>query len=36
VLSASGQLDAAKDGLLPLTRAEIHAQRELLGWPLER
>jgi len=36
VLSYSGQLDAAKDGLLPLTRGEIHAQRELLGWPVER
>jgi ABC-type phosphate transport system substrate-binding protein len=36
VLSSSGQLDAAKDGLLPLSRAEIHAQRELLGWPVER
>jgi ABC-type phosphate transport system substrate-binding protein len=36
VLSSSGQLDAAKDGLLPLSRGEIHAQRELLGWPVER
>jgi len=36
VLSYSGQLDAAKDGLLPLSRGEIHAQRELLGWPVER
>jgi len=29
VLSYSGQLDAAKDGLLPLSRGELHAQREL-------
>jgi ABC-type phosphate transport system substrate-binding protein len=36
ILSFSGQLDAAKDGLCPLTRAELHAQRELLGWPVER
>jgi len=36
VLSQAGQLDAAKDGLLPLSRPEIHAQRELLGWPVER
>jgi ABC-type phosphate transport system substrate-binding protein len=36
VLSYPGQLDVAKDGLLPLTRAEIHAQKELLGWAVER
>lgn len=36
VLSYPGQLDVAKDGLLPLTRAEIHAQQELLGWAVER
>ncbi len=36
ILSQAGQLDAAKDGLLPLSRSEIHAQRELLGWPVER
>jgi ABC-type phosphate transport system substrate-binding protein len=36
VLSYSGQLDVAKDGLLPLTRGEIHAQKELLGWSIAR
>jgi phosphate transport system substrate-binding protein len=36
VLSHAGQLDVAKDGLLPLSRAELHAQRELLGWPVNR
>lgn len=36
VLSYSGQLDVAKDGLLPLTRGEIHAQKELLGWSVAR
>ena len=36
VLSYSGQLDAAKDGLMPLTRGEIHAQKELLGWSVAR
>lgn len=36
VLSYSGQLDAAKDGLLPLDRGEIHAQKENLGWSVER
>jgi len=36
VLSYPGQLDVAKDGLLPLTRAEIHAQKELLGWAVQR
>jgi phosphate transport system substrate-binding protein len=36
VLSYSGQLDAAKDGLLPLTRAELHAQREIVGGPTAR
>lgn len=36
VLSFPGQLDVAKDGLLPLTRAEIHAQQELLGWAVQR
>ena len=36
VLSYPGQLDVAKDGLLPLTRGEIHAQKELLGWAVER
>jgi len=30
VLSYSGQLDAAKDGFLPLSRGELHAQRELV------
>jgi ABC-type phosphate transport system substrate-binding protein len=30
VLSYSGQLDAAKDGFLPLLRGELHAQRELV------
>lgn len=34
--SWQGQLDVAQDGLLPLTRAEILAQRELLGGPVER
>jgi len=36
VLSFSGQLDVAKDGLLPLSRGEIHAQTEALGWTIER
>jgi hypothetical protein len=36
VLSYSGQLDVAKDGLLPLTRGEIHSQQELLGWSMAR
>jgi ABC-type phosphate transport system substrate-binding protein len=36
VLSYFGQLDVAKDGLLPLSRAELHAQRELLGWAVQR
>ena len=36
VLSWQGQLDAAQDGLLPLARAEILAQREILGGPVER
>lgn len=36
VLSYSGQLDVAKDGLAPLTRGEIHAQKELLGWSMAR
>jgi phosphate transport system substrate-binding protein len=36
VLSYPGQLDVAKDGLLPLTRGEIHAQQELLGWAVQR
>ena len=36
VLSYSGQLDVAKDGLLPLTRGEIHAQKDLLGWSMAR
>lgn len=36
VLSYSGQLDVAKDGLTPLTRGEIHAQKELLGWSMAR
>lgn len=36
VLSYPGQLDVAKDGLQPLGRAEVLAQRELLGWPVER
>lgn len=36
VLSYSGQLDVAKDGLAPLARGEIHAQQERLGQPVER
>jgi len=36
VLSYSGQLDAAKDGLQPLSRAELHAQREIVGGPTAR
>lgn len=36
VHSWQGQLDAAQDGLLPLARAEILAQREILGGPMER
>lgn len=36
VLSYPGQLDVAMDGLEPLDRAELLAQRELLGWPVER
>lgn len=36
VLSYFGQLDIAKDGLLPLSRAENQAQRELLGWAVQR
>lgn len=36
VLSWQGQLDVAQDGLLPLSRAEILAQREILGGPVER
>jgi ABC-type phosphate transport system substrate-binding protein len=36
MLSWQGQLDVAQDGLLPLTRAEVIAQREILGGPLER
>ena len=36
VLSYAGQLDVAKDGLLPLSRGEIHAQKELLGWSVAR
>jgi ABC-type phosphate transport system substrate-binding protein len=36
VLSWQGQLDVAQDGLLPLTRAEVLAQREILGAPVER
>lgn len=36
VLSWQGQLDAAQDGLLPLSRPEILAQREILGGPVER
>jgi len=36
VLSFSGQIDVAKDGLLPLSRGEIHAQKEALGWTIER
>lgn len=36
VLSFSGQLDVAKDGLLPLSRAEVQAQHELLGDPVQR
>lgn len=36
MLSWQGQLDVAQDGLLPLTRAEVLAQREILGGPVER
>ncbi len=36
VLSFPGQLDLAKDSLVPLSRGEIHAQKERLGWPIER
>jgi len=36
VLSYPGQLDLAKDSLAPLSRGEIHAQKERLGWPVER
>jgi len=36
VLSFPGQLDLAKDGLIPLSRGEIHAQQERLGQPVER
>ena len=36
VLSYPGQLDVAKDALVPLSRGEIHAQKERLGWPVER
>jgi phosphate transport system substrate-binding protein len=36
VLSWQGQLDVAQDGLLPLSRAEILTQREILGGPVER
>lgn len=36
ILSWHGQLDVAQDGLLPLTRAEVLAQREILGSPVER
>jgi phosphate transport system substrate-binding protein len=32
VLSRSGQEDVIKDGFLPLTRAEVVAQEEKLGW----
>ncbi|MFM1997987.1 MAG: hypothetical protein RLZZ111_2374 [Planctomycetota bacterium] len=36
VFSYPGQLDVVKDGLSPLTRGEIHSQRELLGWSTEK
>jgi hypothetical protein len=36
VLSYPGQLDVAKDGLMPLTRGEIFAQQERLGRPVQR
>ncbi len=36
ILSFPGQLDMAKDALVPLSRGEIHAQKERLGWPIER
>jgi phosphate transport system substrate-binding protein len=36
LLSFPGQLDMAKDALVPLSRGEIHAQKERLGWPVER
>jgi ABC-type phosphate transport system substrate-binding protein len=36
VLSFPGQLDVAKDGLTPLSRGEIHAQKERLGQPVQR
>jgi phosphate transport system substrate-binding protein len=32
ILSRSGQEDVIKDGFLPLTRAEVVAQEEKLGW----
>jgi phosphate transport system substrate-binding protein len=36
LLSYSGQVDMVKDGFLPLTRGEIHAQRELAGLEIQR
>lgn len=36
ILSFPGQLDVAKDGLMPLSRAEIHAQKQLFGWSVAR
>ena len=32
ILSRSGQEDVIKDGFQPLTRAEVVAQEEKLGW----
>jgi ABC-type phosphate transport system substrate-binding protein len=36
VLSRSGQEDSMKDGFLPLTRGEVVAQEEKLGWHEDR
>jgi hypothetical protein len=36
LLSYSGQVDMVKDGFLPLTRGEIHAQREMAGLEIQR
>jgi phosphate transport system substrate-binding protein len=36
LLSYAGQVDMVKDGFLPLTRGEIHAQRELAGLDVQR
>lgn len=36
LLSYAGQVDMVKDGFLPLTRGEIHAQREMAGLEIQR